>query len=340
MMGRESGVEVISVGNLTVGGNGKTPFTLFIAKRLQSRGLKVAIVSRGYNRIAGAPDAQIVADHGELKTDPEVAGDEPAMMAKSFNGPIAVARRRIHAIELIRRLGPIDVVILDDGFQHVRLRRDVDLVLVSGDRGLGNGWMIPAGPMREPIDAIRRADAVVVMSFGDGTPGLSAAQMKMLSAGKIFRAALHARALVVTENGAWREMPLPLAGRKVLAVSGLADPAGFYAMLRGADADLVGGLEYPDHHVYTASDLQTIVNAARGADLIITTEKDLVKLERFPFARDSLYALRIEVRMEAAEADALDQLVLTEILRANLDRNAAKRAQKIAEKKTTIGGAP
>jgi tetraacyldisaccharide 4'-kinase len=192
----------------------------------------------------------------------------------------------------------------------VRLKRQVDLVLVSADRGLGNGWMIPAGPMREPIGAVRRADAVVMMSFGIGTPALSAAQMKLLSGGKVFHAAVCARALVVSEQTVWRETPLPLAGRRVLAVSGLADPAGFYAMIREADADLVGVLEYPDHHAYTAADWQAIVSAARSADLIVTTEKDLVKLERFPFARDSLYALRLEVKMDPADADALDQFVL------------------------------
>jgi tetraacyldisaccharide 4'-kinase len=330
MMSRESGVPIISVGNLTVGGNGKTPFTLFIAKRLQSRGLRIAIVSRGYNRKPGDADAQIVADHGELKTDPESAGDEPAMMAKSFSGPIAVARRRIHAIELLRSLGPIDAVILDDGFQHVRLKRDVDLVLVSGDRGLGNGWMIPAGPMREPIGAVRRADAVVMMSFGHGKPALSASQMKVLGAGKVFHAAVHARALVVSEQTAWREMPLPLAGRRVLAVSGLANPAGFYAMLREADADLVGVLEYPDHHAYTAADWQAVVSAARSADLIVTTEKDLVKLERFPFARDSLYALRLEVKMDPADADALDKLILGHV----------NRGAEIANEQNAIGGTP
>lgn len=300
----------VSVGNLTVGGNGKTPFTLFLAKRLQSHGLRVGIVSRGYQRARSKARAELVADGGKLKISPEDAGDEPAMMAKSFTGPIAVARRRIDGVELLSKLGPLDAVILDDGFQHVRLNRDVDLVLVSNERGFGNGWMIPAGPMREPIRAVSRADAIVVMNFGTGASAIRPSQMKKLTARKILHASVRPRALLVTENGVWRETPLGLGGRRVLAVSGLADSSGFYAMLRELDADLVGVFDYPDHHAYTLADWQAMVNAMRDTDLVVTTEKDLVKLERFPFPRDSLYALRLEVTMDAADARALDELIL------------------------------
>src|SRR5580693_6403113 len=166
MMRRPTPVLTVSVGNLTVGGTGKTPFTLFLARRLQSHGLRVGIVSRGYKRERSKARAELVADGGELKTSPEDAGDEPAMLAKTFTGPIAVARRRLDGIELLSTLGPLDAVILDDGFQHVRLERDVDLVLVSDERGFGNGWILPAGPMRESIRAVGRADAIIVMNSG------------------------------------------------------------------------------------------------------------------------------------------------------------------------------
>src|SRR3984957_12368765 len=167
-MKQRSPVLTVSVGNLTVGGTGKTPFTLFLASRLQSHGLRVGIVSRGYGRVRSKARAELVADGGQLKVSPEDAGDEPAMMAKTFTGPIAVARRRIDAIELLGKLGPLDGVILDDGFQHVRLNRDVDLLLVSGGSGFGNGWMRPAGPMREPIRAVGRAAAGIVMNSRAG----------------------------------------------------------------------------------------------------------------------------------------------------------------------------
>jgi tetraacyldisaccharide 4'-kinase len=313
MMKRRAPVLTVSVGNLTVGGTGKTPFTLFLAKRLQSHGLRVGIVSRGYLRARSGAPAELVADGGQLKISPEDAGDEPAMMAKSFSGPIAVAKRRLDGIELLSRLGPLDAVILDDGFQHVRLSRDVDLVLVSNERGFGNGWMLPAGPMRDSIRAVGRADAIIVMSSGTGASAIRPSQMKKLTARKVLHASVRPRALLLIENGVWRETPLGLGGRRVLAVSGLADPSGFYAMLRELDAELVGVFEYPDHHAYTNADWQAIVNAMRETDLVVTTEKDLVKLERFPFPRDSLYALKLEVTMDAADARALDELIIGRI---------------------------
>ena len=309
MMKRQAPVLTVSVGNLTVGGTSKTPFTLFLARRLQSHGLRVGIVSRGYGRTRSKEPAELVADGGMLKVALEDAGDEPAMMAKSFSGPIAVARRRLDGVELLSKLGPLDAVILDDGFQHLRLSRDVDLLLVSNERGFGNGWMLPAGPMRESIRAAGRADAIIVMSSGSGASAIRPSQMKKLTAHTVLHASVRPRALLIAENGEWRETPLGLGGRRVLAVSGLADPSAFYAMLRELDAELVGVFEYPDHHAYTNADWQAIVNAMRDTDLVITTEKDLVKLERFPFPRDSLYALRLEVTMDAADARALDELI-------------------------------
>jgi tetraacyldisaccharide 4'-kinase len=321
-MKRRAPVLTVSVGNLTVGGTGKTPFTLFLANRLQSHGLRVGIVSRGYKRTRSEASAELVAESGKLKIPPEDAGDEPTMMAKSFSGPIAVARRRLDGIELLSKLGPLDAVILDDAFQHARLGRDVDLVLVSNERGFGNGWTLPAGPLREPIDAISRADAIVVMNSGEGASAIRPSQMKKLMARTMLQASMRPRALIATEHGKWHEIPMTLGGRRVLAVSGLADPSGFYAMLRELDADLVGVFEYPDHYAYTNGDWQAMVNAMRDTDLLVTTEKDLVKLERFPFPRDSLYALRLEVTMDPTDARALDQLVLGRIAAAATAANA------------------
>jgi tetraacyldisaccharide 4'-kinase len=143
-----AGVPTISVGNLTVGGNGKTPFTLFLAARMRARGLAVAIVSRGWGRAIDRGNPMLVSDGTRCLKSPREAGDEPVMMAKSFGGPIAVARRRIDAIRLLCARGRFDAVILDDGFQHLRLHRDLDLLLINAARGFGNGWVLPAGPMR------------------------------------------------------------------------------------------------------------------------------------------------------------------------------------------------
>jgi tetraacyldisaccharide 4'-kinase len=303
----------ISVGNLTVGGNGKTPFTLFLASRLQAHGMSVGIVSRGFGRIgANREPAALVSDGTTIKLSPEQAGDEPLMMAKLFRGPIAVARSRIDGVRLLNEIAHPDVIVLDDAFQHRALVRDVDLVLINRERGFGNGHLIPAGPMREPLRAIRHADAVIIVSSGipDRPSAITPQQMKVISQVTTLRATLRPKALVRREQGNWFEAPIAMAGRHVLAVSGLADPSGFYAMLHEIDTDLIGVLEYPDHHAYNPSDWHTIVKAAIDADIVLTTEKDLVKLEKFPFARDSLYALRLEVVMSAEDAARLDEIVI------------------------------
>lgn len=328
-----AGVRTIGVGNLTVGGNGKTPFTLFLASRLAERGLRTAIVSRGYaqNRAAGA---RLVADGGQILLGPDEAGDEPVMMAKSFGGPIAIARRRIDAINLLAQRGPLDVVVLDDAFQHLRLRRDVDLLLVSAERGLGNGWMLPAGPMRERLAAATRASAIVLMLTEDGTAGPGVAEIAEGGRERLIPAMLRPRALVRPIADGWRELPLELAGRRVLAVAGLADPRSFFRMVQRLGAEVVTRLEYRDHHRYTESDYRSISEASRTTNaIIITTEKDLVKLERFPFAPDSLYALRLEVAMD--EADRVRLLAMA----SGVDRIVTGAARADRESGGTADGA-
>ena len=305
---------IISVGNLTVGGNGKTPFTLFLASRLRSRGLAVAIVSRGWGRTIDRGNPAILVDGTRCLISPRAAGDEPVMMAKSFAGPIAVARRRIDAINLLRARGPLDAFILDDGFQHLRLRRDLDLLLINAARGFGNGWVLPAGPLREGRAAIARADAIVLIDSGAwrraderGTSLALPAQMP------VFRAAIRPRALVHADAAGWHESPLKLEGRRVVAVSGLADSTGFNAMLRELGATITASLDFPDHHDYTPHDLENMLAAARDADLIVTTEKDLVKLELFPAPGISLYALRLEVSMDPSDEARLFDLIATRV---------------------------
>lgn len=325
---RKAPVPVISIGNLTVGGNAKTPFTLFLANRLRDQGLNIAIVSRGYARETAADRAILVADRGKLAVDVKIAGDEPAMMARRFNGPIAIARHRIDAIELLVARGPLDAVILDDGFQHVRLRRNLDLVLINRERGVGNGWMLPAGPLREPVSALNRASAAVVISTRPNEPSaLSASVTAKIERHLVLHAAIRPHSLVSRSGDGWRESAPSLTGRRVLAVSGLADPSAFHAMLREIEADLTGVLDFPDHYPYTTQDWQEISAAARDSDLVVTTEKDLIKLERFPFTRDSLYALRIDVTMAESDVRRLDDLLAAQI---HASIPAADRTQEVS----------
>ncbi len=309
---RAGGLKVIGVGNLTVGGNRKTPFALYLARKLAERGLRVAIVSRGYGGSSGGGRAQLVADGGRLLLGPDEAGDEAVMMAKSFDGPIAIAAHRLAAVRMLERRGELEAVILDDAFQQLGLRPDLDFVVINFERGLGNSWTLPAGPMRERLSAIRRAHAVVLLRADRGSPGaLSRVQMAELGRrAELLSGTIRPRLLVAPGNAAWSEAPLGiLKGRRVTAVSGLADARSFHQMLRDLRAELASVLDYPDHHRYTAADWDQIVRAAAVTDLVVTTEKDLVKLERFPLKGVRMFALRLEVAMEEDEERLLAMVI-------------------------------
>jgi tetraacyldisaccharide 4'-kinase len=285
---RRAAIPVVSVGNLTVGGTGKTPFALWLARRLQARGARVALVSRGYG--GSAAGVTVVSTGGGLLVGPDVCGDEPAMMARGFCGVVVTAARRIDAVNEAARLG-CEIAVLDDGFQHRALARDFDIVL---DDGTG-GAMLPAGPLRESRRALRRADAVVL------TPAADAAAVAG-SGLPSFRLTYELTGLVESVGGEWQERPCGrLAGKRVVAVVGIANPERFYAMIRHWDAEIVDVFEYPDHHAYTRSDWQEISRRSQDCDLLVTTEKDLVKLEAFPFARGMLMALRVEPRLADGE---------------------------------------
>ncbi len=286
-------LRVISVGNLTVGGTGKTPTVLWLASALTERGHRVGIIAQGY----GGKNSGVTVvgeGHGVLATPAEV-GDEAVMLARAFSGVVLAARDRVAASRLACEQFNLEAVVLDDAFQHRRLERDLDLLLFSGNQGVGNGWVLPAGPLREPLSLARRTHFLLVMK-GNG-PDLQSLLVHVPDS-SIFYGDLKPRALVVARGGVWQEQPLVnLVGKRVLALSAVANPASFYPMLREWGAEVVEVLEFPDHHAYTMGDWQSIIAASRRTDLVVTTEKDLVKLERFPVAEGRLVALRVGVEI-------------------------------------------
>jgi tetraacyldisaccharide 4'-kinase len=289
---------VVSVGNLTVGGTGKTPTTIWLARELAKRGYKVAILSRGYKGdlkqtvvLDPASEAAPAGDRSEL-----LAGDEAVMMARIFGQKVGVAKKRYQAGSEILRGGDVDVFVLDDGFQHRELSRDLDLLLLGED---SNGWLLPAGAFREPRAALRRADCFLVTGARERWGKL----LRRMPPEAVFYGALEPRALLGYEAGRWRELPLTLLDRnKVLAVSAIADPTPFYRMIYDWEGEIVDTIEFPDHHSYSARDWQRITRASHSVDMVVTTEKDIVKLTRFPFAREKLLAMRVEMVVENGEA--------------------------------------
>lgn len=290
---------VISVGNLTVGGTGKTPSCLWLAQELNRRGFKVAILSRGYRRKESVP---IIIDAGNNSPAPSArraelsaAGDEPSMMARIYGQTVGVGKNRYQsALELLRKQD-IDVFIMDDGYQHRRLKRDVDLLLLGND---DNGRLLPAGPFREPRRALRRADYFLL------TGALDKWRSRIPRDGgpRCFVGSLTAVGLIGFESGQWKEYPLSLLYRnKILTVTGIADPSAFYRMIGEWEGDVVDALQFPDHHFYSSQDWQRISRLGRNVDLIVTTEKDILKLVEFPFAKGKLFALRVAMTVQDGE---------------------------------------
>ena len=290
---------VISVGNLTVGGTGKTPTCLWLAGELQARGLKVGILSRGYRR-RGQHALVLTADgDGSGARDEDLvleSGDEPLMMARLYRQIVGVSRNRSEAAGALLRTHEVDVFILDDGFQHRWIKRQADLLLLGSET---SGCLLPAGPFREPRRNLRRADFLLATAAQDRWARAVPGNMRTVT----YAAALQPVSLIgVTARGV-KEFPLTLLYRsKILTVTGIADARGFYRLIHEWEGEIVKTLEFGDHHSYTAGDWQQISRMARMVDLIITTEKDIVKLQRFPFATDKLLALRVAMSVENGAA--------------------------------------
>ena len=290
---------VISVGNLTVGGTGKTPTCLWLAQELQRRGLKVAILSRGYRRKETLPvilrPGSMKTEISETETELARAGDEPLMMARLYGQTIGVGADRVRSAKELLLQENVDMFILDDGFQHRRVKRDVDLVLLGSD---ASACLLPAGPFREPRRNLRRADYWLVT----GEERKWRRYIPSGRSGASFVGSLKPVDLVAYDSHRWKEFPLSLLHQnKILTVTGVANPQGFYRAIHDWEGQIVHTLEFPDHHSYTSRDWQEISRMARLVDLIVTTEKDILKLVRYPFARDKLLALRVAMVVENGE---------------------------------------
>lgn len=303
-------VPVISVGNLTAGGSGKSPMVAHIARDLDRKGRRPAVVSRGY-RGGHRGRATIVSDGGGggPLVGADVAGDEPVMLARLLPGvPVVVSRRRSDGGTIaVERLGA-GCIILDDGFQHRSLARDLDLLLLDAERPFGNGRLLPAGLLREPITAMARADALIVTGAdprGDDET-LRVAAHRHNPGAPILRC--RARSTGLVERDGVTALPLErLRGARTACFAGIANPDRFFRQALEAGAEVVASLPFPDHHVFTTEDLERVRDTAAraGAELLLTTEKDLARLagnDTAPALPEPLLALRQEVEVEEAKA--------------------------------------
>ena len=287
---------VISVGNIVVGGTGKTPLVMTLARRLKERGIPVAILSRGYK---GMKTSEPVLSDGErIFISPQAGGDEPYLMAKRLKDtPVLVGRDRYLSGRIaVERFGARGVI-LDDGFQHLRLQRDLNIMLVDSAIGFGDGHLLPRGLLREPLSHIRRADIILMTRVED---------LRSCQTLEHLLRSLHPSAPVFHSNyepvgligpGEQWDPVEAFKGKSVLAFSGIANPLSFSSLLKKCGMKVIREAIFPDHHRYTREDLASLSEMGKKAEWILTTEKDLVRLAGLEINAFPIRALRIEMRV-------------------------------------------
>ena len=294
---------VISVGNITVGGTGKTPCVIGLARMLQQGGFKCAVISRGYGGKNPQP-VNIVSDGNSVLLGAESAGDEPLLIARSLPGipVITGAKRKFTGQAAIDRFGS-NVLICDDAFQHRQIVRDIDIVLLDAEKPLGNGYLLPRGPLREPKDSLQRADCII-LTRSEGTETLHPDVAGIVSKAGIhvFRAAHQFKELISPGGNHLLEQNV-LHGKKVCAFCGIAQPASFKKLLIEAGPELMTFMEFPDHFAYDRNDLEALKNnfLKFHADYWITTEKDAMRLEAHPEFLKTVCILRVEMEIKSSE---------------------------------------
>ena len=305
------GVQVISIGNVTAGGTGKTPVTEIFARTLAAEGRKVAILSRGYRR-KEAPWWQrmfmqvvdkplVVSDGRHVLLDSATGGDEPYMLASNLPGvAVVVDRNRVKAGRYaVKRLG-CDTIILDDGFQYQKLRHSVEVVLVDATNPFGNGNMLPRGVLREPARNLKRADIIFLTKCRGDVSAVKEEIRKYNRTAEIVECNHTPR--VLKDVWSREEYPLDwLKGKTVCTLSGIASPRGFENSLRTLGSKVVWCERYADHHRYDSSEVLYALNrtADMGADALVTTEKDAVRFPRLETTPVKCLYLRIAIEILA-----------------------------------------
>ncbi|WP_321531196.1 tetraacyldisaccharide 4'-kinase [uncultured Desulfuromonas sp.] len=266
-----SSLPIISVGNLAVGGLGKTPVVDWLVNYFCRQGKRVAIVSRGYGGSFTGDVGVVSSGDGQLLMAARVAGDEPVLLARhNPHVPVLIARKRMIAIQELERSFDVDLVVLDDAFQHRQVGRSIDLVLLDATRPFGNGWPLPLGNLREFPCALQRAD-LLLLTRGQGAIHEKIAEKPTFSS-------RHVLAKHVTDLEGSEILVDPLRGKTIVAFAGIANPDAFFRSLSELGLSLSQQIPLADHVEYTPAVVRKLTEAAIGADVLITTEKDAVKL--------------------------------------------------------------
>lgn len=312
-------VPVISVGNISAGGVGKTPLVELIARQLRDRGKKVAIISRGYKR---STRGYVVVSNGKQRcAEAADSGDEPSQLANKLDNVVVVVdENRVRAAQNVIVEFGVQAIILDDGFQHRYLHRDLNICVVPADELGSLPWLLPAGNRREPSFSLRRADLTVVSRCGEER-SFNLARARLATWTKNPVVGMNIRSLGLRNAGNGNDLGLAeVVGRKAVAFSGIGNPSSFGQSLRSLSIEVSGDHQYPDHHLFSPDEIESIVGSFKrlGADFIVTTEKDIARLKgqealaREFFEMNPVYYLDIEVAIvwqEDAFRSAIAQYV-------------------------------
>lgn len=287
---------VISVGNITVGGTGKTPLVMALARGLKDRGIPVAILSRGYK--GKKTSGPLVSDGQTVFLSPKESGDEPFLMANTLKDiPILIGKDRFRNGQVALQQFGVHGLLLDDGYQHLRLHRDLNILLIDSDIGFGDDHLLPRGILREPLTYLQRADLFLItkVEHPEASQYVEEKLRQLHPSPQVFHSHYEPVGLIGPE-GEWEELNA-LKGRKVLALCGIANPTSFFSLLTKCGAEIVEEAIFPDHHVYTANDLSLIQGKEKRVDWVVTTEKDMVKLKDLNVHALPTRALRIVMKI-------------------------------------------
>ncbi len=296
---------VVSVGNLTVGGTGKTPAVEIAVQTLTALGHRPAVVSRGYSRRTHG--IHVVADADSIRLDAEEAGDEPFLLARRLPGvPVVVGSNRYDTARLALKRFAVTAIVLDDAFQHRTLAKDLEIVMARARNPWGNGRLLPAGPLREPLTALRRADLVV--ATGAAYPPDAEAVRRAVGEHAPGIPVLTAMFVPAECWEASRMRPVSLAelgGKHLVGFAGIASPAAFEETLRASGVSIAEFVRFADHHWYASAEVARLDGRAGdlGVEGLITTEKDWVRLRKLQLPRRPLYVLSIRLVLTSG-ADA------------------------------------
>jgi tetraacyldisaccharide 4'-kinase len=288
---------VVSVGNITVGGTGKTPLTIWLAEYFRNAGTKVGILSRGYGR--QGKNMTIVSDGKTIHVDASQSGDEPMLMARRLGDiPLIVGKDRAEAAQYAINEFGCQTLILDDGFQHHRLQRDLDIVTLDATNPWGNGRLLPAGPLREPLKALGRAHAIVLTRSAGVDISPIASRIWEFTNAPVLTSNHQPSDWVDVQSNTSRCLD-DLRGQRILAFSGIGNPSSFRGTLESLDLNITQYSIFQDHHWYTEKDITRLMAEAeqQHVDAVVTTEKDAVRIPRLSGASIPLFFLRINFQI-------------------------------------------